>query len=191
MRSKSQTHLYTLVFIAMMTALVFVTNYLKINIPTPTGQTRLKIANAVCLLGGMMFGGLYGGIAAGVGSMLYDLLNGYASSALYSLFAFFVMGFLCGFISHRNKKIGLSTKQNIIGATVGAVSYFIIYAIKKIYFTGMLVMGFSLEAALAASSVSLITSAINAVFAVLVSVLIARPIIGALRKASLLQKIEA
>ena len=58
-----------LAFMGMMTALVFVSNYISI----PTGYSRLHAANAVCLLAGMLFGGVRGEIIAGLGSAIFDL----------------------------------------------------------------------------------------------------------------------
>ena len=55
--------------IGVLAALVFVATYfLKIGpIPTPAGPTQLKMGNAVCLLGAMLFGKTKGGLAAGIG----------------------------------------------------------------------------------------------------------------------------
>lgn len=190
MRGKYERHLHTLVFVGTMAALVFVTNYIKINIPTPAGDTRLKIANAVCLLCGMMFGGVYGGLASGIGTCLYDLLNGYASSALYSFVSFFVMAALCGLISHTGGAKGMSVKRNIPAACVGALTYFVIYSLRTIFIKGMVEKGLPFEGALLAASTSMVTSLINVVLAVVISNLIALPVLRALRRASLLQKME-
>lgn len=75
----SRFTLYRIVIIGLMAAMVFVcTMFLGIRIPTPTGTTQLKTANAICLLTGLLFGGWTGGLAAGIGSALFDLtiLNG-------------------------------------------------------------------------------------------------------------------
>ena len=58
-----KTEAANLAFMGMMIALVFVSNYISI----PTGYSRLHAANAVCLLAGMLFGGVRGGIIAGLG----------------------------------------------------------------------------------------------------------------------------
>ena len=70
----SRFTLYRIVIIGLMAAMVFVcTMFLGIRIPTPTGTTQLKTANAICLLTGLLFGGWTGGLAAGIGSALFDL----------------------------------------------------------------------------------------------------------------------
>ena len=54
----SRFTLYRIVIIGLMAAMVFVcTMFLGIRIPTPTGTTQLKTANAICLLTGLLFGG--------------------------------------------------------------------------------------------------------------------------------------
>ena len=66
---KSRFTLYRVVVIGLMAAMVFVcTMFLGIRIPTPTGTTQLKTANAICLLTGLLFGGWTGGRAGGVGA---------------------------------------------------------------------------------------------------------------------------
>ena len=48
---KNRFTLYRIVIIGLMAAMVFVcTMFLGIRIPTPTGTTQLKTANAICLL---------------------------------------------------------------------------------------------------------------------------------------------
>ncbi len=63
-----RNRVYTITFIGVMSAVVFVSNYLSI----PVASSRVHMANAVCLLAGMLFGGLQGGLAAGLGSALFD-----------------------------------------------------------------------------------------------------------------------
>ena len=59
----SRFTLYRIVIIGLMAAMVFVcTMFLGIRIPTPTGTTQLKTANAICLLTGLLFGGWTGGL---------------------------------------------------------------------------------------------------------------------------------
>ena len=73
-----KTEAANLAFMGMMIALVFVSNYISI----PTGYSRLHAANAVCLLAGMLFGGVRGGIIAGLGSAIFDLtFPAYAAGA--------------------------------------------------------------------------------------------------------------
>ena len=87
--------------VALMAAMIFVvTSFVRIPIEVPpAGETMLKVANVLCLLAGMWFGGVRGGLAAGIGSMLFDLSNPkYVASAPFTLLFFFMMAFICGTI---------------------------------------------------------------------------------------------
>ena len=65
-----------MVIVGVMAAIVFVLTYfVKIQVPTPTGPVMFKAANIFILLSGLLFGGVRGGLAAGIGSMIYDLLD--------------------------------------------------------------------------------------------------------------------
>ena len=61
---KHKISLYHMVAIGLMAAVVFVvTMYLSIRIPTPTGTTMIKLANAFILLCGLLIGPVCGGLA--------------------------------------------------------------------------------------------------------------------------------
>ena len=71
MESKKKAFsLYDIVMIGLMAAVVFVvTMFLSIRIPTPTGTTMIKLANAFVLLCGLLLGPVRGGLAAGIGGV--------------------------------------------------------------------------------------------------------------------------
>ena len=62
---------------ALMAALCFVSfTFLQIKIPMPGGDaTSLHIGNAFCVLGALILGGWYGGLAGAVGMMMADILD--------------------------------------------------------------------------------------------------------------------
>jgi len=180
--------LYRTVFVAVMAAMVFVTTYfLKIPIMTPAGPTMIKVANIVCLLSGLLFGGVVGGLAAGLGSMLFDLLDPmFVSSAPFTLVFFFIMGFLCGTISHMRGHKGDSFKLNLLGAAVGAVSYYVLNIGKSIIL--LMLAGSAFWPAFVANSTKMITSGINAAIAVAGAVALAIPINRAMKNSGFLDK---
>ena len=95
MESKKKAFsLYDIVMIGLMAAVVFVvTMFLSIRIPTPTGTTMIKLANAFVLLCGLLLGPVRGGLAAGIGSMIFDLMTPeYAPEAWITFLRFFLMG---------------------------------------------------------------------------------------------------
>lgn len=114
----------------LMAALVLVATYFfKIQIATAGGgKTMLGFANVFCILSGLLLGPVYGGLAAGIGSCLFDLLGGWASSAPVTLVTKFAMAFLCGWIVWAGKE-GNAQKlpRLIVGAVTGSLSYCVLY----------------------------------------------------------------
>ncbi len=162
---------YDIVIVGVMAAVIFVTtSVVKIGpIPTPAGNTMIKLANAFCLMAGILFGGVRGGLAAGIGSMIYDLTDpAFVSGAPFTLVFFFMMAFVAGAVSHIGKADGKNTVLNIIGAISGAVTYLVLYLGKSVIV--LVLAGSDLSAAMTACATKFITSGINAVIAVVVAV---------------------
>ncbi|MBQ7086857.1 MAG: ECF transporter S component [Clostridia bacterium] len=188
--NQKKNSIYPLVFVGMMAAIIYVaTVYLRIQVPTPTGPTNLKVANILILLAGMMFGGVYGGLAAGIGSMLFDLTNSeYITSAPFTFIFFFIMAFVCGKIANANGKNGLDTKQNIVASICGAGSYWCLYIGKNII--EMVIAGSAFVPAVIATAPKMITSGINVVTAIVCAVLLAVPMNKALGRAGVFNKMD-
>ncbi|MEM1484584.1 ECF transporter S component [Oscillospiraceae bacterium PP1C4] len=181
---------YDIVIVGVMAAVCFATTvFLKIGpIPTPAGPTMIKMGNVFCLLAGLLFGGMRGGLAAGIGSALYDLTDPlFVADAPLTFIRFFLMAFICGIIAHNRKHNGESNSVNILAAIAGSGFSLVFYAVKSI--TALVLEGSVLSAAIAAASVKLTASSFNAVIAVIISVLIAPVCKKALERAGLGQKL--
>lgn len=55
-----------------------------IQVPSPTGG-YIHLGDGIVLLSGIILGPIYGGLAAGIGSMLADILSGYVHYAIATL----------------------------------------------------------------------------------------------------------
>ena len=178
-----------LVVVGLMAAIIFVTtSFIKIQIPTPTGPTMLKVANIICLLSGMLFGGVRGGLAAGIGSFLFDLTNpAFVSGAPFTLINFFLMAFVCGVISTHGKHIGKEILFNIIGAVCGCATYFLLYIGKSVI--TLMLAGSAFSAAVIATAPKMITSSINSLIAIVGACLLAPLFAKALKSTRLYQNI--
>ena len=121
--------------IGLMAAVVFVvTMFLSIRIPTPTGTTMIKLANAFVLLCGLLLGPVRGGLAAGIGSMIFDLMTPeYAPEAWITFLRFFLMAWLCGVIAYAGaaarKEVcaqprGVPCRCGVLVAAVHAQGYY-------------------------------------------------------------------
>ena len=189
--NRSKITVHDLVAVGLMAAMVFVcTAFLKIGpIPTPAGPTQLKTGNAVCLLAGLLFGGWRGGLAAGIGSAVFDLTEpAFAPSAPFTLVFFFMMGFVCGVVSHLGGRDGRDTRWNVIAALSGSVTYLVLHLGKS--FLTLVLAGSAPGAAAAACGVKFITSGINAVFAVVVACLLAPALRKALEQAGSFRRFQ-
>lgn len=188
--NKKKNLTYDIVIVGVMAAVIFViTSVVKIGpIPTPAGNTMIKLANAFCLMAGIMFGGVRGGLAAGIGSMFFDLTNpAFVASAPFTLVFFFMMAFVAGVISHIGEANGKNLTLNIIGAVAGSLTYYVLYLGKSILV--LVFAGSDFAAAVAACSAKFITSGINAVIAVIIAVPLAMVCRKALERAGFANKL--
>ena len=65
-----------IVFIAMMAALTAAGSALRITMPLSiAGTTSFHLGNIMCALSGILLGPWFGGLAAGLGSAIYDMFN--------------------------------------------------------------------------------------------------------------------
>lgn len=149
--------------------------FLQIPIPTAIGSTRLHMGNVMCLLSGMLLGAAPGGLAAGIGSMLFDLTNpAYIASAPFTFAFKFMMAWLCGTLSTGCPERILMKKFSersrlLIGASAGAFGYVLLY-IGKNYIENRYVLGMPPEAVLLMMAQKGGISCVNAVVSVIVVV---------------------
>ncbi len=170
----SDEQILYIVIVGLMAALCFVGNYLQIKIPSIAGVTRVHFGNSMCLLSGLFLGGIGGGLASGIGAGLYDLFDpAYVISAPFTFLSKFAMGYVCGelatFFRTRYKGTSLGkTKGILISAISGQIVYIILYFLNKYIY--MLLIGSEARAAFIGVMPNLLSSVVNAVIAVAVSV---------------------
>ena len=96
---KKKITLHAMVLVGVMAAFVFAASYLQFKIPTPFGETRLHLGNVLCLLAGFLLGPWKGGMAAGLGSMFFDLFDPkYITSAPSTFINKFLMAMVCALV---------------------------------------------------------------------------------------------
>ena len=124
----------TMVTVGLMAALVFIFTYIRIEIPVSItgGKTMLHLGNVFCLLGGLLFGGIPGGLAAGFGSALFDLFSEYASEAWITFINKFAMGLVAGLIAHMGTTKLAGKAKAIVAAVFGSLTYCLLYIAKTI-----------------------------------------------------------
>lgn len=94
----------------LMAALCFV-GYMFFPAFTVTG-TKIHVGNAFVVLGALLLGGLYGGLAGAVGLTLADIVSGYAASAPRTFITKLVIGLIVGLVAHKIASVSHSHKKN-------------------------------------------------------------------------------
>ena len=159
-----------------------------------TVQTE-KHGNAFCLLAGFVMGPIGGGLASGIGAMLYDLTNpAYIASAPFTFVFKFLLAAVCGLIAHKGKITGnmleedftITVPRSIVAGICGSLTYIVLYLAKS-YITTVLA-GSAPEAAAIALATKAASSTVNAILAIIISVPLSALIRKALKSAHLTTK---
>ncbi len=199
---KSEIHLTRIVFGAIMAAIVCVITIFRI----PLGQSKVHFANAMCLLSGLLLGPTLGGLAAGLGSAIYDvLLGGYGFlDAAITFVSKFAMAWVTGFLFRAwalkakktesgeiKEKPLISRMLPLIAACVlGSLTYVALYMLKTWIFKSY-VEPVPAETLPTVMVGKLIPSLINAAFAIVATPVFYYALVPALKGAKILPKLEA
>ena len=126
---KSLSNILTIAFIGVMAAIVFVITYLRF----PLLGSKVHFANAMCLLSGMFLGPVAGGLAAGLGSAIYDLVAGYdALGILITFVTKAAMAVIAGLILRGFLKKGhVNYAHALLASVAGALTYVVLYLTKS------------------------------------------------------------
>ena len=148
--SKQSKLVVKLCVTAMMTALVFLSNYLRITMPIAVGGvTAFTLANILCALSGILVGPWWGFVAAGLGSALYDLTSpNYVAEAPITFFTKGMYGMVAGLVLYYVfvrllKKEKDSYIPQLVSAICAAVAYMLVYTVKVFFYNGMVIEGYT------------------------------------------------
>ena len=150
------------VFTGLFGALVFLGTYVHIPIYYPGGKTMVHLGTTLIFLAAI-FLGKYAGLAGGIGSGLYDLLDpAYASMAIFTFIIKGLTGYVAGKIAFSGNNKGNKQLINILGFILGGLTSLVGYFILNFYLYG-------LPGAVLRLSSSLITTGIAIVITTAVS----------------------
>lgn len=175
-RSKQNDFILKLCVAALMAALVAVSAQLQIkNVPAgPFGTQRFHLGNAMCALSGILLGPGWGGLASGIGSILFDLTNPeYIAEVPITFVTKGLYGVVSGLLFFKAFKGRYTYPALTVSTLCAAVTYIVLYLGKNVVYNGLLVQGFTLPVAAAAA----LAKAPSAIFNGLVAVVFA-PILG-------------
>lgn len=177
-----------LVVAAMLAALTIAGSWLRIKVPLDiTGFSAFHLGNIMCALSGILLGPWLGGLAAGLGSAIYDMFDPvYISECWLTFLMKGAYGVAVGLIAYSGKqKWDGSYLKAMWGTIAGAVTYAVLYLAKSYFYGGRLLAGLTHEAALLNLVGKLPATAFNAVIAIVCAPLLAVAISKALEKSHL------
>ena len=183
--------LLKVVFTGIFAALSYVVfTFLQIKIPLPGGDaTSIHLGNAVCVLGALLLGGVYGGLGGAIGMTIGDLLDPvYVVYAPKTLFLKFCIGFITGLIAHRLGHVSTQTDNKkvlkwTIAAAVSGLLFNVIFDPLIGYFYKLVILGKPAAELTLAWNVA--STSINAVTSTIVSVAVYMALRPGLRKSGL------
>ena len=151
--------------------------FLQIKISLPGGDaTSIHLGNAVCVLGALMLGGVYGGLGGAIGMTIGDLLDPiYIVYAPKTFVLKFCIGLITGLVAHKIGKINETTdeKRVVFYSTLAAACgllFNVIFDPLLGYYYKLLIIG--KPAAELVLAWNVLSTSINAITSLVVSVLI-------------------
>ena len=186
---KEQKLIVKICAVAMMAAIVFVGNYLRVKIPVSLGgTTSFTLANILCALAGLLLGPWWGGLAAGLGSAIYDMLDPeyiveapitFLTKGMYGLVAGLVLYYV---FKNSREKYG----PQAAATACSAVAYLLVYSVKNFFYNAMFLEGLTepIQCWIVVAS-KLPASVFNGVVAVAIAPILGVALMKALRAAHL------
>ena len=182
MTKKQSISTKRIVLTALMAALTIVGSAIRVTMPIDiAGTTSFHLGNIMCALSGILLGPWLGGLAAGLGSFLYDMTNPlYVSEAWMTFLMKGAYGLVPGLIMLLWKN-NRSILKTAIATSGGAVAYAALYLLKT-YYKSVLVKLLTHEAAMIAVAAKIPATIFNAVVAIVFAPILAKAIEKALKK---------
>ena len=169
----------------LLAALTAVGSGLRIVIPVSIGgNSAFHLGNIFCALSGILLGPGLGGLAAGLGSAIYDMTNPiYISECWLTFLMKGAYGLSAGLVA-KNLHLGDYAKD-LLSACAGALTYAVLY-LAKTFLKTMIVSGTTASAAWVALGLKIPATAFNMAVAIIIA-----PILStAIRKALALNHIH-
>ena len=186
MEKKQSISTKKIVLAALMAALTIVGSAIRVTMPIDiAGTTSFHLGNIMCALSGILLGPWLGGLAAGLGSAIYDMFDPmYISECWLTFLMKGAYGVAAGLVCHAGRK-DWGYGKALLGTVAGAVTYAALYLAKSYFYGGLLLGGLTPEAALLNVVSKLPATTFNAAVAIIGAPLLAITIREALKKSHL------
>lgn len=182
MKKKSTISTKHIVLVALLAALTAVTSGLRITIPIDIGgNASFHLGNIICALSGILMGPWLGGLAAGLGSAIYDMFNPMFIAECWLTFLMKgAYGVAAGLVICSGKTEWHYGKATAASAA-GAVTYAVLYLLKS-FFKASVIQGTGIAGGWIAVAGKLPATIFNAAAAVIFAPILAVAIRTALKK---------
>ena len=199
--NKQNSTIMKLAETALLAALCYVSfTFLQIKIPVPGGDaTSLHIGNTFCVLGALLLGGWYGGLAGSIGMTIADLMGLtladlttiYVTSAPKTFFLKLCIGLITGLVAHKIAKINETNDKKYVFkwsliASIAGLAFNVIADPIVGYFYKQYILGQPQEVASILAKLSAGATFVNAIVSTILVVIIYNAVRPALIKANLI-----
>ena len=193
--NKQNTTVMKLAETALLAALCYVSfTFLQIKIPVPGGDaTSLHIGNTFCVLGALLLGGWYGGLAGSIGMTIADLMDPvYITGAPKTFVLKLCIGLITGLVAHKYAKINESTDRKYVFkwsliASIAGLAFNVVADPIVGYFYKQYILGQPQALADALAKMSAVATFVNAIVSTILVVLIYNAVRPALIKSNLIE----
>ena len=192
--NKQNTTVMKLAETALLAALCYVSfTFLQIKIPVPGGDaTSLHIGNTFCVLGALLLGGWYGGLAGAIGMTIADLMDPvYITGAPKTFVLKLCIGLITGLVAHKFAKINETNDKKYVFkwsliASIAGLAFNVIADPIVGYFYKQYILGQPQEVASILAKLSAGATFVNAIVSTILVVILYNAIRPALIKANLI-----
>ena len=169
--------------------------FFKIDIPVGPEKTAFHFGNVFCVLAALLIGGYWGGLAGAVGMTIGDLTTSYVTSAPKTFVLKLCIGLITGLVAHKIFKLSRDhSPKYVTGVTVLAsvcgMAFNIVADPLAGYFYKTYLLGVPQDIASALAKMATVTTAVNAVVAVIAASVFYLALRPALRKAGLFVEVS-
>ena len=171
-----------IVLVGLLAALTVVGSGLRIKVPAGiVGTSAFHLGNIMCALSGILLGPWLGGLAAALGSAIYDMFDPmYIAECWLTFLMKGAYGLVVGLVYSLGKKEWSYLKATLSSAA-GAATYAVLY-LGKSYIKAMIVQGVAASAAWIAVLDKIPATVFNAVVAIVFAPVLAAAIQKGLKK---------
>lgn len=195
-KGKQEADIKRLTQAALCAALCYIGfTFFQIPLTIGTEKTAFHFGNVFCVLAALLCGGLWGGLSGAVGMTIADLTTAYVTSAPKTFLLKLCIGLIVGLVAHKIFKLSKDHSAKYTwGVTIGACTAGMVFNIVADplvgYFYKTYLLGVPQDLSAAIAKLGAVTTAVNAVIAVIAATVIYMALRPVLKKSGMLSEIH-